>query len=66
MRNLCLTKIVLVKVKNIQGATIKDDLISILNPLNAKPTKWQTHLNNSSAFVNELSEFAWPYCGIGA
>ena len=26
----------------------------------------QTQLNNSSAFVNELSEFVWPFCGIGA
>ena len=38
----------------------------IFNPLNANPTKCQTHSNNPSAFADELFECVWPFCGIGA
>ena len=37
-----------------------------INPLSAKPTNGQTHSNNSSPFTDELFEYIWPFCEVGA
>ena len=30
------------------------------------PRNGQTHANNSLAVADELFEFVWPFCGVGA
>ena len=37
-----------------------------VNPSSANPQNGQTYLNNSSAKVDELFEYVWPICGVGA
>ena len=34
--------------------------------LASSPQNGQTHSNNSSAVVDELFEFVWPFCKVGA
>ena len=40
-------------------------MAAVVNPLSANPTKWSNTLN-LSADVDELFEYVWPFCGVGA
>ena len=37
-----------------------------LDPLSSNPQSGQTDSHNSSSKAGKLTEYVWPFCGVGA